>query len=150
MNMIKPVTQSNMMQAAIIHSESWKESHRDVCSADFIAIHTADRQKRFLESEIAKGAQFYMLIDEKPVGIVSIHGSLIENLYVLPSEQNKGYGTQLLTFAIEKCEESPCLWIRSTNDGARRLYERNGFQPTGNIVRHAGGMCELELCLRRE
>ena len=148
--MIKLVTQSDMMQAAIIHSESWMESHRNVCSAEFIAIHTPERQKNFLESEIAKGAQLYMLIDEKPVGIVSIHGSLIENLYVLPSEQNKGYGTQLLKFAVEKCAESPCLWILSTNDGARRLYERNGFQPTGNIVTHAGGMCELEFCLRQE
>ncbi len=150
MDMIKPVTQSDMMQAAIIHSGSWMESHRDVCSAEFIAIHTPDRQKRFLESEVARGAQLYMLIDEKPVGIVSIRGSLIENLYVLPSEQNKGYGTQLLAFAVEKCAESPTLWIISTNDGARRLYERNGFRPTGNIVKHAGGMCELELCLRRE
>ncbi len=148
--MIKLVTQSDMMQAAIIHSESWIESHRDVCSAEFIAIHTPERQKRYLESEIAKGAQLYMLIDEKPVGIVSIHGSLIENLYVLPCEQNKGYGTQLLAFAVGKCKESPFLWILSTNDGARRLYERNGFQPTGNIVKHAGGMCELELCLRQE
>ncbi len=150
MNMIKPVTQSDMMQAAIIHSESWKESHRNICSAEFVAIHTPERQKNYLESEIAKGAQLYMLIDEKPVGIVSVQGSLIENLYVLPDEQNKGYGTQLLEFAVEKCQELPLLMVLSTNDGARRLYERNGFQLTGNIVTHAGGMCELEMCLRKE
>ncbi len=147
--MIKPVTQSDMMQAAIIHSESWIESHRSVCSAEFIALHTPKRQKSYLESEIAKGAQLYMLTDEKPVGIVSIHGSLIENLYVLPSEQNRGYGTQLLAFAVGKCTGSPLLWILSTNDGAKRLYERNGFQPTGNIVNHTGGVYELEYCLRQ-
>ncbi len=94
--------------------------------------------------------QFYMLIDEKPVGIVSVHGSLIENLYFLPGEQNEGYGTQLLEFAVEKCTESPLLMVFSTNDGARRLYDCNGFQLTGNIVTHAGGMCELEMCLRKE
>ena len=148
--MIKPVTQADMMQAAIIHSESWKESHRDVCSAEFIAIHTPERQKSYLESEIAKGAQLYMLTDGKPVGIVSIYGSVIENLYVLPSEQNKGYGTQLLAFAVEKCVEAPTLWILSTNDRARRLYERNGFKPTGNTVEHTGGVYELELCLKQE
>ncbi len=145
--MVKPVTQSDMMQAAIIHSESWTESHRDICSPEFLAIHTPERQKSYLESEIAKGAQLYMLIEEKPVGIVSIHGGLIANLYVLPSEQNKGYGTQLLAFAVEKCTESPSLWILSTNDGAKRLYERNGFKPTGNIVEHTSGVYELELCL---
>lgn len=145
--MVKLVTQSDMMQAAVIHSESWKESHRGICSTGFIAIHTPERQKRYLESEIAKGAQLYMLIDKKPVGIVSIHDSVIENLYVLPSEQNKGYGTQLLAFAVGKCTKSPSLWILSTNGGAKRLYERNGFQPTGNIVQHPGGVYELELCL---
>lgn len=148
--MIKIVTQSDIMQAAIIHSESWKESHREICSPEFIAIHTPERQKCYLESEVAKGAQLYMLIDEKPVGIVSVHGSLIENLYVLPSEQNQGYGTQLLAFAVGKCTGSPSLWILNTNDRAKRFYERHGFKPTGNVVQHTGGMYELELSLARE
>lgn len=145
--MIKLVTQWNIMQAAVIHSESWKDSHRDICSAEFIALHTPERQRGYLESEMAKGAQLYMLIDEKPVGIVSVCGNLIENLYVLPSEQNKGYGTQLLTFAIGKCTDSPSLWVLSTNDGAQRFYTRHGFQPTGKIVQHPGGVYELELSL---
>lgn len=147
--MVKLVTQLDIMQAAIIHSESWIESHRDICAPEFLASHTPERQKCYLESEIAKGAQLYMLIDDKPVGIVSIHGNLIENLYVLPNEQNKGYGTQLLTFAVGKCTESPLLWILSTNDGAKRLYERNGFKPTGNIIQHTGGIYELEMRLCR-
>lgn len=148
--MIKIVTRSDIMQAAIIHSESWKESHRDICSAEFIAIHTPERQKCYLESEVAKGAQLYMLIDEKPVGIVSVHGSLIENLYVLPSKQNQGYGTQLLAFAVGKCTGSPSLWILNTNDRAKRFYERHGFKPTGNVVQRTGGIYELELSLARE
>lgn len=147
--MIKMVTQSDIMQAAIIHSESWIESHKDICSQEFLAIHTPERQKSYLESVIAKGAQLYMLSEEMPVGIVSICGSLIENLYVLPSEQNKGYGTKLLTFAIGKCTETPSLWILNTNAGAKRLYERNGFKPTGNIVQHTG-VYELELCLQQD
>ena len=122
--MIKLVTQSDLMQAAMVHSESWKESHRNICSAAFIESHTPARQKNYLESEIAKGAQLYMLIDRKPVGIVSVYGNLIENLYVLPNEQNKGYGTQLLTFAVGKCAGVPVLWVLSTNDRARRFYER--------------------------
>lgn len=148
--MIQLVTQADMIQAATIHSESWKASHRDICSPAFIAVHTPERQKCYLESEVAKGAQLYMLVDGKPVGIVSVHGGLIENLYVLPSEQNKGYGTQLLTFAVRKCTESPTLWILSTNEGAKRLYERNGFQPTGNIVQHTGGVYELEFRFRQK
>ncbi|MDE6997883.1 MAG: GNAT family N-acetyltransferase [Oscillospiraceae bacterium] len=36
-------------------------------------------------------------------------GSLIEDLYVLPGRQNKGYGTRLLRFAPEKCAGRPAL-----------------------------------------
>lgn len=145
--MIEPVTQAELTQAAKIHSESWKESHREICSPEFLALHTPERQKRYLESEIAKGARLYLLTDGKPVGIVSVRGSVIENLYVLPDEQNKGYGTQLLSFAVKACTGIPTLWILSTNEGAKRLYERHGFRETGNMIRHTGGLCELELCL---
>ena len=148
--MIELVTQSNIMEAAIVHSKTWKESHREICSADFIAVHTPERQKEYIETEIAKGVRFYLLIDEKPVGIVSVLGSVISNLYVLPSEQNKGYGTQLLTFAVNHCSGIPTLWILSTNDGAKRLYERNGFQPTGNIIQHANDIFELELRMTKD
>lgn len=145
--MIEKVTQAEIMQAAIIHAESWKESHKNICSPEFLAIHTPERQKRYLESEVEKGAQLYMLTDCKPVGIVAVHGCVIENLYVLPSEQNKGYGTQLLAFAVEKCSGTPSLWVLSTNDRARRFYEHKGFRPTGNTVEHTGGVHEIELCL---
>ncbi|WP_367925093.1 GNAT family N-acetyltransferase [uncultured Ruthenibacterium sp.] len=147
--MIIPVTQSNQMQAAIIHSESWKASHREICSAQFVALHTPERQKRYLASQIEKGAKLYMLIDHKAVGIVCVHNNQIENLYVLPGEQNKGYGTQLLEFAIKQCTAAPSLWVLSTNCGARRFYERHGFLPTGNTVEHAGGLYELEMRLAR-
>ena len=143
--MIQPVTPSNLMQAAAIHAESWQASHRAICTPEFLALHTPERQARYLKSEMDKGARLYLLTEGKPVGIVSVHDSRIENLYVLPSEQNKGYGTRLLAFAIQQCTDCPTLWILNANTGAKRLYERNGFQPTGNTVQHTGGLHELEL-----
>lgn len=80
--MIQPVTPSNLMQAAAIHAESWQASHREICTPEFLALHTPERQARYLASEMKKGA---------------------------------------------------------------RLYERHGFQPTGNTVQHTGGLYELEL-----
>lgn len=143
--MIIPVTRQELMQAATIHSESWIQSHRNVCSAQFLAQHTPQRQSRYLQSLMDQGAQLYMLVDAKPVGIVSVQGSRIGDLYVLPSEQNKGYGRQLLTFAMEKCAQTPVLWVLSTNEKAKRFYQRNGFRPTGNTVEHAGDVYEMEL-----
>ena len=145
--MIEPVSAERMMDAAAIHAQSWQDSHRAVCSPEFLALHTPLRQKACLEAAVAAGARLYMLTDGKPVGIVSVRGSCIENLYVLPAEQNKGYGSRLLEFAIGQCGGTPTLWVLSSNLGARRLYERRGFRPTGQVVQHGGGLCEEEFSL---
>lgn len=132
-------------EAGRIHSESWKESHRSFCSAEFVDKHTPAAQSEYLRREIDAGKQIYMLIDEYPVGIVSVHGDLIENLYVLPSEQRKGYGTRLLQFAIQQCAESPRLWILNINEGAYRLYTKHGFKETGNRKQLNDTLYEIEL-----
>ena len=146
--MIKELEKSDLMTAAIIHSESWKDSHKEICSSEFIAIHTPERQEEYLRKEMKKGKKIYILIDKKPFGIVSVYGNLIENLYVLPTEQNKGYGTQLLKFAVRQCVGVPSLWILGTNNGAKRLYERYGFNLTGNINKISDKLCEYELSLK--
>lgn len=141
------VTEQNIADAGRIHSESWKESHRSFCSAHFVEKHTPTAQVEYLRREIAMGKQIYMLIDEFPVGIVSVHGDLIENLYVLPSEQRKGYGSYLLHYAIQLCAGCPCLWILNNNDGAYRLYTKNGFKETGNRKQLNDTLYEMELAL---
>ena len=77
----------------------------------------------------------------------SRQGCLIADLYVLPSEQNKGYGTRLLAFAVTKCQSPPSLWVLSSNQRARKFYERNGFRPTGTVVQHTDTLWELEFRL---
>ena len=81
---ITKVDEGNIADAGRIHSESWKESHRSFCSAEFVEKHTPAAQVDFLRREMNTGKTIYMLIDNYPVGIVSVYGSLIENLYVLP------------------------------------------------------------------
>ena len=139
------VTEQNIADAGCIHSESWKESHRSFCSAEFVKKHTPIAQAEYLRREMDAGKSVYMLIDNYPVGIVSVHGGLIENLYVLPSEQCKGYGTQILEFAIQKCQGTPKLWILNNNEGAYRLYTKNGFKETGNRKQLNKNLYEMEL-----
>jgi len=139
------VTEQNIAEAGRIHSESWMESHRSFCSAEFVEKHTPIAQAEYLRREMAAGKKVYMLTDEHPVGIVSVYGDLIENLYVLPSEQRKGYGTELLKFAMQKCSGIPCLWILNNNEGARRLYARYGFKETGNRKQLQDTLYEIEL-----
>lgn len=146
---ITKVDEGNIADAGRIHSESWKESHRSFCSAEFVEKHTPAAQADFLRREMNIGKTIYMLIGNYPVGIVSVYGNLIENLYVLPSEQRKGYGSQLLDYAIRHCTGTPSLWILNNNEGGYRLYTKNGFKETGNRKKLNDTLYEMELSLCR-
>ena len=122
---------NKLYEAAKIHSESWKESHKAFCSKEFVEKHNIERQLEYLRNEINNGKDVYMLIDNIPVGIVSVKDSLIENLYILPEEQGKGYGTELLKFAINKCNNIPSLWILNNNEKAYKMYNKHGCIKTG-------------------
>ena len=148
---IVPVTDKNIQDAARIHSISWKESHRSFCSADFIEKHSVENQQNYIAEKIAKDSEFFILYDKDPVAVISIEGNLIEDLYVLPEHQNKGYGTKLLEYAMAKIEakgQIPVLWILENNHGAERLYLRNGFVPTGKRNHITGKLDEIEFVLK--
>ena len=144
--MIELVNSANIRQAAEVHAISWRESHRDICSEEFIAVHTTERQIEYLKSQMNKGAAIYLLSDAgKPVGIVSIRDDVVGDLYVLPDEQGRGYGTQLLRFAMEKCTGTPTLWVLSSNRRAMNLYERLGFHATGECHILSEALSEIEM-----
>ena len=129
------VTMLNIATAAEIHAISWRESHKSFCSKEFVDAHTTERQMKYIENEIKNGKQFYIL--------------MIENLYVLPSEQRKGYGTKLLKYAEEKCQGIPKLWILSNNNAAKNLYVKHGYTFTGNVKPLKNELQELEMQLIR-
>ena len=145
---IETVALQNIDEAARIHSVSWQESHRCFCAEDFVRAHTPEHQKGYLLAKMQHGTKVYMLRDEVHVAVVSVTGSLIEDLYVLPEYQCRGYGTQLLQWAVSCCEGTPSLWILHNNDRARRLYERYGFRETGNVHWLNKELSEIELSLK--
>lgn len=143
--MIIKVSEENLRNAGYIHSEAWKQSHKAFCSAAFIEKHTTAAQTDYLRNQIRQGKQVFLLVEDIPVGIVSVHNGLIENLYVLPSLQNRGYGTQLLLFAIGQCSQTPTLWLLSNNEGAYRLYTKHGFTKTGQVNHLNETLYEFEM-----
>ena len=145
--MIIPVDETNLLKAATIHSISWKESHRAFCTSDFIEMHTPERQREYLRNKKNNGAKIYMLVEEKPAGVVSVMKSLIEDLYVLPDMQDRGYGTKLLQYAIGQCTDTPTLWILENNKRAEKLYRRVGFVETGRKNAITDGLDEIEYIL---
>ena len=146
-SMIVPVNETNLLQAATIHSISWKESHRAFCTPDFIETHTPDRQREYLRNKMNNGTKLYMLVEEKPIGVVSVTKGLIENLYILPDMQNMGHGTKLLLYAVGQCTDTPTLWILENNINAERLYRRIGFKETGRKNAITNKLDEIEFAL---
>ena len=146
--MIVPVDRTNLSYAAAVHAAAWRESHRVFCTPEFVEQHTTERQAAYLQRKLDAKSRLYLLIEEKPVGVVSVTKNLIEDLYVLPEEQGKGYGTKLLRFAIGICPGTPTLWILENNTRARKLYERLGFAETENRHSVPNGLDEIELARR--
>lgn len=144
---IVPVTEENLADAGYVHSESWKESHRSFCTEEFVERHSAQAQTEYLRREMEKGTAVYLLLIPEPVGIVSVRSNLIENLYILPEQQCRGYGSRLLRFAMAMCEGTPELWILENNEGARRLYHRFGFRETGRTNALSETLREIEMKL---
>jgi GNAT superfamily N-acetyltransferase len=145
--MIIAIDQTNVLQAAEVHSVSWQESHRSFCSPEFVNLHTPEHQKDYLIEKMNAWSKIYMLVEDKPIGIVSVTGSLIEDLYVLPEKQGMGYGTALLQFAIGKCTGVPTLWILENNKKAEKLYRRIGFRETGRRSEITEKIYEIEFSL---
>ncbi len=148
--MIIPVDQTNLSEAAAVHAAAWRDSHRAFCTPAFIEQHTTERQAAYLQRKLDAKSRIFLLVEDEPKGVVSVTGSLIEDLYVLPEQQGRGYGTKLLRFAAAIADGTPTLWILENNAGARRLYERLGFFETGSRKITPGGLDEIELALKPE
>ena len=94
---------------------------------------------------IAPGVEAYVAVDadHQVLGVVAlalkiplIRGYILA-LAVAPHARNRGVGTKLLRHAEQRIfRESPNVFIcvTSFNTGARRLYERLGFQQVGMIT----------------
>ncbi len=131
--MIAFVDKEKISDAAKVYMLSWKASHKNICSKEFIEKHNIEYMKNYLIKEINTGYSLYAEYNaEKPVGIIGINLNTDEIglLYVLPEEQRKGYGSDLLEFALSQTN-SPHLTVLNTNKAAIGLYEKYGFKFSG-------------------
>ncbi len=78
-------------------------------------------------------------------GIEAARDVHLFSLYLMASEHGRVVGHALLTAAIG--DQPAQLWVASTNDRARRFYERHGFQEDGHSVQDPdiAGLIELRM-----
>jgi len=128
--MIAKVSKENIIDAAKVYMDSWKESHKNICSAEFIEKHDLNYMINFLSEKIKNGYLIFISYDNAPEGIVAINPTdeEISLLYVSPEKQGNGVGTKLLDFALSKCV-SPYITVLDSNKKAIDFYKKRGFVP---------------------
>ena len=118
------VTEQNFAQVAAIYTAAWRESHKKVCSPEFLAKRDcAGYLRRCMDG-------LYLISDGCPVGIFRLNGEELSDIYIHPSLTGRGYGTSCLRFAMDKCKRLR-LTVLSTNERAIHLYLKMGFRFTG-------------------
>jgi ribosomal protein S18 acetylase RimI-like enzyme len=114
---------------------------------------TYEREAAFGEPDwlrrIARGGNFLAYIPEasipeagasEPAGLIGGYpetADIVElvSMYVRPEARGRGVGEALVAtvfgWAQERGAKTVHLWVTESNDHARALYERCGFEPTG-------------------
>ena len=149
---IIPVTEENAPLAGAVHAVSWQASHRHFCPEEFVLRFDARRQTEYLLEGMRRGKKIWLLLDPEPAGLISLtetgEGSLIEDLYVLPRLEGRGYGGALLEAAIAQARGPVYLWILNNNLKALDYYQKRGFALSGREKPLSRSLSELEM--RRE
>ena len=146
---IIPVTEENAPLAGAVHAASWQASHRHFCPEEFVLRFDARRQTEYLLEGMRRGKQVWLLLDPEPAGLISLtetgEGSLIEDLYVLPRLEGRGYGGALLEAAIAQARGPVYLWILNNNLKALDYYQKRGFALSGREKPLSESLRELEM-----
>lgn len=137
---IHPVTQANFPQAANVYRASWRDSHKDICTPEFLERRDCDG---YLQQRLSG---LFLLTEDVPVGIVRIHDGVLSDLYVHPAFQGRGYGKKLVSFAMGQ-EPGLRLTVLSTNRKAIGLYRSYGFCFTGNDCLLRENLWEREMMI---
>lgn len=116
-----------------IYYEDYKAIYNDCFRPMRLSLELSPDCCSTKEQLIEKQSDIYLLIVEGDiVASVAIYGNEIDDLIVNPKYQEKGYGKQLLLYAINnlqnKGKEPICLHVAAWNKKAIGLYLNNGFK----------------------
>lgn len=152
---IESINESNIDIASIIFSESWQYSHKEIVTREFCSSFIPERQKGVLQQHIEKGNNCFVgFKNHKPVGILILDydSNELVSIYISPDFLYKGYGSQLITFALDKLDSGREIYliVMNVNKDARRFYEKAGFQFCGKtkILSIEKGLSELTYIYR--
>lgn len=92
------------------------------------------RLKSLMESQI------FVYEEGRILGYGACHGSEIRALFVHPSSRGFGIGSKLLGCMLQLVGRPTTLYVAKTNEPAKLLYSRYGFQVTDEFVTSYNGI----------
>lgn len=90
-------------------------------------LHTPEEDRNYYRQCIFPACSIWGAVEGATIkGFIAFHRDWIDQFYVLPAAQGRGFGTALVEIA--KAENSRLyLWTFQRNLLARRFYEARGF-----------------------
>ncbi len=129
----------------------WRESKQKALGIP--ELHSFDDHLLFLQETLVKTNSVYLAIERDRkllVGLLATDGEFINQLYVHVDFQRKGVGSKLLHIAKEKSDGHVRLYTFERNHGARRFYEKHGFELLSRGKNNEEGLPDLLYEWRRD
>lgn len=121
--MLRRLALADMGAAAQVHRIAF-----DQAMPWLVGLHTPDEDRWFYRERVFPTCRVWGRFDGDALsGIIAFREDWVEQLYVLPTAQRQGGGTELLDVAKSACERLE-LWTFQRNAPARRFYEARGFR----------------------
>lgn len=136
-------TFGNAEDLGYVHAMSWRKSYSGIIPKEFLDNFTPEKRTDiFRKTLLSSQDEFYIAyLNKQPMGMLVLGKSRddeanenmgeIESIYLLPEYWDKGYGKQLMDFAVNRLKELSyrmvTLWVLEENKRARTFYERYGF-----------------------
>lgn len=124
--MIQQPTSQDYDELLTVWEASMRSSHHFLTEEDIRFFKPLIREQYF------QAVTLYIIRnqEEKIAAFMGLSDELVEMLFVRPDEQGKGYGKQLMEYALH--EKGICkVDVNEQNKQAYRFYQRLGFQVIG-------------------
>ncbi|MEI6462488.1 MAG: GNAT family N-acetyltransferase [bacterium] len=148
--LIRKATVADAQQMATLHVKSWQITYKGQVPDSYLEnLFIEDRKKKFEEyiknENIYGNEHFVISLNDQIVGNLIVGKNRDEDLnntfgelwgiYIHPDYFWKGFGSQLMTYAIEylknKGYKNATLWVLDTNKKTRDWYEHKGWKVEG-------------------